>query len=240
MLWKFHATTYSLFSPPEDTVDGMLNYPQLILDGASELPRDPLCVREGVLERVTDIVISSLGLLSLSPLMLFVSVIIRLDSPGPILFRQIRIGLNGQPFRILKFRTMSVIEDGEVVAQATRNDRRVTRIGRWLRRSSVDELPQLLNVLRGDMSFVGPRPHALAHDMEYTNLIANYGRRHRVKPGITGWAQVNGYRGETAELTLMQRRVELDLWYIANWSLKLDFWILIRTCFELLRARNAF
>jgi exopolysaccharide biosynthesis polyprenyl glycosylphosphotransferase len=242
MLRKFHATPRPVFYPPDDTVDEMLTHPQVGLGGAfaSELPRGPLGTRERVLKRATDIVISSLGLLVLSPLMLFVSVIIRLDSPGQILFCQTRKGLNGQPFRILKFRTMYVMEDGEVVKQAIQNDTRVTRIGRWLRRSSVDELPQLLNVLRGDMSFVGPRPHALAHDNEYENLITNYARRHHVKPGITGWAQVNGFRGETAALTLMHRRVELDLWYIANWSLVLDFWILIRTCFELLRARNAF
>jgi len=118
---------------------------------------------------------------------------------------------------------MSVMEDGAVVAQTTRKDTRVTRTGYWLRRASIDELPQLLNVLLGEMSIVGPRPHALAHDNEYTNLIANYSRRHHVKPGITGWAQVNGFRGGTPELAMMQRRVELDLWYIANWSLVLDF-----------------
>jgi exopolysaccharide biosynthesis polyprenyl glycosylphosphotransferase len=242
MLWKFHATRLPLFFPPDDTVDEVLTHPQVTLGDAFafELPREQLCTRERVLKRATDIVISSFGLLVLSPLMLFVSVIIRFDSPGPILFRQIRKGLNEQPFRILKFRTMLVMEDGAVVTQAIRNDMRVTRVGRWLRCASIDELPQLFNVLRGDMSFVGPRPHALAHDNEYKNLITNYACRHRVKPGITGWAQANGFRGETAELTLMQRRVELDLWYIANWSLVLDFWILIRTCFELLRARNAF
>jgi putative colanic acid biosynthesis UDP-glucose lipid carrier transferase len=242
MLWKFHATPLPLFFPRDDTVDEVLSHPQVTLGDAFafELPREPLCARERVLKRATDIVISSFGLLVLSPLMLFVSVIIRLDSPGPILFRQIRKGLNGQSFRILKFRTMLVMEDGVVVTQAIRNDTRVTRVGRSLRRASIDELPQLLNVLRGDMSFVGPRPHALAHDNEYKNLITNYECRLHVKPGITGWAQVNGFRGETAELTLMQRRVELDLWYIANWSLVLDFWILIRTGFELLRARNAF
>jgi undecaprenyl-phosphate galactose phosphotransferase/putative colanic acid biosynthesis UDP-glucose lipid carrier transferase len=132
------------------------------------------------------------------------------------------------------------MEDGEVVAQATRKDPRVTRAGYWLRRASIDELPQLFNVLLGEMSIVGPRPHALAQDNEYTNLIASYSRRHYVKPGITGWAQVNGFRGGTPELAMMQRRVELDLWYIANWSLVLDFWIIVRTCFELPRARNAF
>jgi exopolysaccharide biosynthesis polyprenyl glycosylphosphotransferase len=205
---------------------------------AYELPRE--VTRQRVLKRAADIIISSFGILVLSPLMLLVAVIVRLDSPGPILFRQIRKGLNGQPFRILKFRTMFVMEDGEVVTQAVRKDTRVTRIGRWLRRASIDELPQLVNVLRGDMSIVGPRPHALAHDNEYKNLITNYERRHHVKPGITGWAQVNGFRGETTELILMHRRVAFDLWYIANWSLVLDFWILIRTCFELLRARNAF
>jgi undecaprenyl-phosphate galactose phosphotransferase/putative colanic acid biosynthesis UDP-glucose lipid carrier transferase len=187
-----------------------------------------------------DIVVSSFGLLVLCPVMLFAAILIRLDSPGPILFRQVRKGINGQPFRILKFRTMSVMEDGAVVAQTTRKDTRVTRAGYWLRRASIDELPQLLNVLLGEMSIVGPRPHALAHDNEYTNLIANYSRRHHVKPGITGWAQVNGFRGGTPELAMMQRRVELDLWYIANWSLVLDFWIIVRTCFELPRARNAF
>ena len=135
-----------------------------------------LFVMHGI-KRATDIVISSFGLLVLSPLMLFVSVIIRLNSPGPILFRQIRKGLNGQPFRILKFRTMLVMEDGAVVTQAIRNDTRVTHVGRWLRRASFDELPQLLNVLRGDMSFVGPRPHALAHDHEYKKLITNYACR---------------------------------------------------------------
>jgi exopolysaccharide biosynthesis polyprenyl glycosylphosphotransferase len=220
----------------------VLTHPQITLGDAFafELQREPLSSRERVLKRAMDLVISSSGLLVSCPLLLIAAILIRLDSPGPFLFRQVRKGFNGQPFRILKFRTMSVMEDGAVVTQATRKDARVTRIGRWLRRTSFDELPQLLNVLLGDMSIVGPRPHALAHDNEYTDLIAKYSRRHHVKPGITGWAQVNGFRGETPQLTLMQRRIELDLWYIANRSLVLDFWIIIRTFFELLRARNAF
>jgi exopolysaccharide biosynthesis polyprenyl glycosylphosphotransferase len=231
-----------LFFLPDDTVAEVLTHPQVTLGDAFafELQREPLSSRERALKRAMDIVISSFGLLISCPLLLIAAILIRLDSPGPFLFRQVRKGFNGQPFRILKFRTMSVMEDGAVVTQATRKDPRVTRIGRWLRRTSFDELPQLLNVLLGDMSIVGPRPHALAHDNEYTDLIAKYSRRHHVKPGITGWAQVNGFRGETPELTLMQRRVELDLWYIANRNLVLDFWIIIRTFFELLRARNAF
>jgi Undecaprenyl-phosphate glucose phosphotransferase len=242
MLWKFYARPLPLFFLPDDTVADVLAHPQVTLDDAFafELLREPLSITERVLKRVMDIVVSSFGLLVLCPVMLFAAILIRLDSPGPILFRQVRKGINGQPFRILKFRTMSVMEDGAVVAQTTRKDTRVTRAGYWLRRASIDELPQLLNVLLGEMSIVGPRPHALAHDNEYTNLIANYSRRHHVKPGITGWAQVNGFRGGTPELAMMQRRVELDLWYIANWSLVLDFWIIVRTCFELPRARNAF
>jgi Undecaprenyl-phosphate glucose phosphotransferase len=242
MLWKFYARPLPLFFLPDGTVADVLTHPQVTLGDAFafELLREPLSIRERVLKRAMDIVVSSLGLLVLCPVMLIAAVLIRLDSPGPILFRQVRKGINGQPFRILKFRTMSVMEDGAVVAQTTRQDPRVTRTGHWLRRASIDELPQLLNVLLGEMSIVGPRPHALAHDNEYTNLIANYSRRHHVKPGITGWAQANGFRGGTPELAMMQRRVELDLRYIANWSLVLDVWIIVRTCFELLRARNAF
>jgi lipopolysaccharide/colanic/teichoic acid biosynthesis glycosyltransferase len=145
-----------------------------------------------------------------------VALAVRLDSRGPILFRQNRNGFNGRPFRIYKFRSMTVMEDGAVVTQAKRDDARVTRVGRFLRRSSLDELPQLLNVLKGDMSLVGPRPHALAHDDHYSGLLAEYAFRHHVKPGITGWAQVNGFRGETPTIDLMKRRIDLDLQYIAN------------------------
>jgi undecaprenyl-phosphate galactose phosphotransferase/putative colanic acid biosynthesis UDP-glucose lipid carrier transferase len=135
---------------------------------------------------------------------------------------------------------MNVLEDGSVIHQARKNDTRVTRVGRILRVTSIDELPQLVNVLRGNMSLVGPRPHAIAHDDGYTKLIANYAFRQHVKPGLTGWAQVNGYRGETSRLELMERRIDCDLWYIKNWSFWLDLRILLLTCFELVRGRNAY
>jgi lipopolysaccharide/colanic/teichoic acid biosynthesis glycosyltransferase len=157
-----------------------------------------------------------------------------------VIFRQRRKGFNGREFTIFKFRTMSVLEDGRVIEQARRNDPRVTRIGRILRAASIDELPQLINVLQGSMSLVGPRPHALAHDDGYTKLIAKYAFRQHVKPGLTGWAQVNGYRGETAQLELMELRVECDLWYIKNWSFWLDMKILVLTAFEVFRRRNAY
>jgi exopolysaccharide biosynthesis polyprenyl glycosylphosphotransferase len=179
-------------------------------------------------------------LLLLAPLLAVISLMIKLDSPGPVIFRQRRKGFNGREFTIYKFRTMSVLEDGATICQARRNDGRVTRIGRLLRATSIDELPQLVNVLEGDMSVVGPRPHALAHDDEYSNLIGRYAFRHHVKPGITGWAQVNGFRGETPEVELMKKRVDFDLWYINHWSAWLDFWITLRTCLELARGRNAY
>ena len=188
-------------------------------------------------ERIED---ATTGLLTLLPLMLVTAVLIKIDSRGPVFFLQKRDGFNGRAFNIFKFRTMHVLEDGPVVAQATRNDPRVTRLGRWLRRSSIDELPQLLNVIRGDMSLVGPRPHAVSHNSEYEKLIANYAFRHHVKPGLTGWAQVNGYRGETRQIEQMERRVEYDLWYINNWSPLLDLRIVLQTVVVAMRQTRAF
>jgi lipopolysaccharide/colanic/teichoic acid biosynthesis glycosyltransferase len=146
-----------------------------------------------------------------------------------VLFRQTRNGFNGSAFRIFKFRTMRVQEDSPTIVQASKNDPRVTSIGKWLRKTSIDELPQIFNVFLGDMSLVGPRPHAAAHNFNYEQIISQYAFRHHVKPGITGWAQVNGYRGETSALELMEKRVEHDLWYINNWSFLLDLIILLRT-----------
>jgi lipopolysaccharide/colanic/teichoic acid biosynthesis glycosyltransferase len=172
--------------------------------------------------------------------LLLVALLIKLDSEGPILFLQRRYGFNQKPFRILKFRSMRTLEDGAVVRQATVNDPRVTRIGRWLRRWNIDEIPQLINVIKGDMSLVGPRPHALSHNHEYERKIALYARRHNVKPGITGWAQIHGHRGATETDAKMSKRLEYDLYYIDNWSLVLDFAILVRTVVSPHAYRNAY
>ncbi|WP_349367896.1 exopolysaccharide biosynthesis polyprenyl glycosylphosphotransferase [Salinarimonas sp.] len=191
-------------------------------------------------KRIVDLVLTIAILLVLGPLMALVGLAIRLESPGPALFRQTRRGFSGRDFQIFKFRTMTVCENAGAIAQATPDDLRVTRLGRFLRRTSVDELPQLFNVLRGEMSLVGPRPHALAHDDFYGRVIETYAARHKVKPGITGWAQVNGCRGRTPEVRDMEARVARDLWYIDNWSLWLDVLILLRTIPKFLFDRNAY
>ena len=182
---------------------------------------------------IEDRVLAVLFLAMASPLLLLIAVAIKLDSPGPVLFRQMRLGFNDRLIEVLKFRTMRVeSQDATAARLATRDDPRVTRIGRVLRRLSLDELPQLWNVLRGDMSIVGPRPHALhakAADLLYHEVVQNYAARHRVKPGITGWAQVNGWRGETDTVEKIQRRVEHDLAYIENWSLAFDLRIILLT-----------
>jgi putative colanic acid biosynthesis UDP-glucose lipid carrier transferase len=163
--------------------------------------------------------------------MLAIALAIKLTSRGPVFFRQRRFGLNGKPIRVLKFRSMTVCEDGAQVVQATKNDARITRLGAFLRRSSLDELPQFLQVLTGEMSIVGPRPHAVAHNETYRALIKGYMLRHKVRPGITGWAQVNGYRGETDTLDKMENRIKYDLEYITEWHLGMDLRIILLTLF---------
>jgi Undecaprenyl-phosphate glucose phosphotransferase len=207
---------------------------------AIEIQRAPLSGAQRLVKRIMDSVLASLALLFFLPVMMLTAVAIKLDSPGPVIFRQVRKGFNGKQFDILKFRTMTVQENGANVVQATCNDSRVTTIGRLLRSASIDELPQLLNVLKGDMSLIGPRPHALAHDDYFQKIVGDYAHRHHVKPGITGWAQCNGARGPTPTIEHISERVKLDLWYINNWSLWLDFQILIKTFFEVLRKRNAY
>ncbi|OAF13675.1 undecaprenyl-phosphate glucose phosphotransferase [Bradyrhizobium centrolobii] len=200
----------------------------------------PLTEAQCVIKRTADIILATLALLFFSPIMAITAIAIKLDSPGPIIFRQDRKGFNKKRFTILKFRTMTVQENGPAVAQATRDDPRVTEIGRILRSMSVDELPQLFNVLKGDMSLVGPRPHALAHDDQFEKMLSDYSVRQHVKPGITGWAQCNGARGATPSVDHIAERVRLDLWYINNWSLKLDAQILVKTFSEVLKQRNAY
>jgi exopolysaccharide biosynthesis polyprenyl glycosylphosphotransferase len=190
-------------------------------------------------KRLLDVVLAGVAVVLLSPLLALVSLAVALESQGPVLFCQRRTGLNGKTFPIFKFRSMHVMEDGAEVKQASKNDARITRVGRIIRKLSLDELPQLFNVLAGDMSLVGPRPHAVAHDIEYGAAIPNYGVRQQVKPGITGWAQVNGARGITPSVEIMQQRVDFDAWYVANASLALDLMILARTPLEVLRTRNA-
>lgn len=205
-----------------------------------ELQRKPLNSIELVTKRAVDIFGAAMGIIALLPLLIITAIAIRLDSPGPILFSQKRCGFNGKRFNILKFRTMYVTEDGERANQATPGDHRITRVGKWLRRTSIDELPQLLNVLNGSMSLVGPRPHAVNHDNEFDKMVRHYALRHHVKPGLTGWAQVHGCRGPTPTAADVRRRVEFDLWYIDNWTLGLDWLILARTAIEVLRGRNAY
>jgi putative colanic acid biosynthesis UDP-glucose lipid carrier transferase len=194
----------------------------------------------GWLKRVEDLVLGGIILLIISLPMALIALGVKLSSPGPVFFRQRRYGLNGEEIRVLKFRSMSVCEDGSKVTQATKNDLRVTRFGAFLRRTSLDELPQFINVLFGDMSIVGPRPHAVAHNEMYRRLIHGYMLRHKVKPGITGWAQVNGWRGETDTLEKMEQRVVHDLHYIQNWGLLLDLKIIFRTVFGTGTRQNAY
>jgi Undecaprenyl-phosphate glucose phosphotransferase len=227
---------------PDMRVRSLTNYAssarQRVL--AIEVQRAPLSGAERLVKRVMDIVVAAVMLIFFLAVMALTVLAIKLDSAGPVIFRQHRKGFNGKKFAMYKFRTMTVQEDGPIIAQTTRDDPRVTAIGRLLRSASIDELPQLLNVLKGDMSLVGPRPHALAHDDYFENVVGDYAFRHHVKPGMTGWAQCNGARGATPSVEHISERVKLDLWYINNWSLWLDIQILIKTFFEVLRKRNAY
>jgi Undecaprenyl-phosphate glucose phosphotransferase len=207
---------------------------------AIEVSRQPLSAYDVFLKRSFDLMVSLAGLVVLAPVLLLVALAIKLDSPGPVLFRQTRNGFNNASIRIFKFRTMTTAEDGLPFRQAVRDDPRITRVGRLLRRTNIDELPQLINVLLGEMSIVGPRPHATAHNKMFENRIGSFARRHNVKPGLTGWAQVNGCRGETDTLLKMQQRVEFDLQYIDNWSFFFDLQICALTLFCKKAYANAF
>src|SRR6266700_6162599 len=205
-----------------------------------EIASGPRWVADRLLKRALDLTVASAAAVLMMPFMLVVAALIKLDSPGPVLFRQVRHGFNNKPINVLKFRTMTAEQDEGQFRQATRGDARITRVGRVLRRTNIDELPQLLNVIRGDMSLVGPRPHAVSHNQMFDGQIARLSRRHRVKPGITGWTQVNGLRGETDSLEKMQRRLDYDLYYIDRWSLSFDIEILLRTALSRKSYQNAY
>jgi len=239
LLQQLRDTTASIYFVPANIFDFNLVRPRCIeIHGipalaVCETPHQGL---SGLGKRIFDLALGVLALVLAGPLLLLIAAAVRLSSPGPALFRQRRYGLNGEQIVVYKFRSMTVCEDGASVTQATRNDARITWLGRILRRTSLDELPQILNVLEGHMSFVGPRPHAVAHNEQYRKLIAGYMIRHKVRPGITGWAQVNGFRGETETIEKMRRRIEFDIDYLNNWSIWLDLRILLRTARVMLRG----
>jgi putative colanic acid biosynthesis UDP-glucose lipid carrier transferase len=243
LLDQLRDTTASIFFLPDIFLYDLI---QARVDTVGGLPVVAVCETPfhgttGVIKRLSDVLIASAALVLTAPLMVLIAIAVRLDSPGPALFRQRRYGLDGEEIVVWKFRSMRVLEDGEQVRQATKGDARVTSLGRFLRRTSLDELPQFFNVLQGRMSVVGPRPHAVAHNEMYRKLIKGYMIRHKVKPGITGWAQVNGARGETDTIDKMKRRIEYDLEYLRHWSLRLDLLIVWRTVWQAVRGdRNAY
>ena len=242
LLDGLHDTTASIYFVPDIFVTDLI---QGRIDSVSGLPVVAVCETpftglNGVIKRISDIVLSLLILTLISLPLLIIALAVKLSSPGPVIFKQRRYGLEGHEIIVYKFRTMTVSEDGAVIEQARTHDTRVTPLGRFLRRSSLDELPQFLNVLQGRMSIVGPRPHAVAHNEMYRKLIKGYMLRHKVKPGITGWAQVNGYRGETEILDKMKGRIDYDLDYLRNWSLRLDVHIILKTILLVLKDQKAY
>jgi putative colanic acid biosysnthesis UDP-glucose lipid carrier transferase len=235
-------TTSSVYFVPDMFVTDLI---QGRTDSVCGLPVISVCETPfrgpaGVLKRISDVVLASLILLLISPFMIAIAIAVKLSSPGPVIFRQRRYGLDGEEIIVYKFRSMTVTEDGPTIQQARKNDTRVTRLGAIMRKTSLDELPQFINVLQGRMSIVGPRPHAVAHNEMYRGLIKSYMVRHKVKPGITGWAQVNGFRGETDSLEKMEARIRCDLDYLRNWSLRLDLYIIWKTVYLVFRDSAAY
>ena len=223
--------TYQLLHSRSDTIMGI---PTISIYDS------PLDGSNAIIKRIEDIVLSTLILILISPVLLGLALVVKFTSKGPVFFKQNRYGIDGKPIKVWKFRSMNVMEDGAKVTQATKNDSRFTPIGQFIRKTSLDELPQFINVLQGQMSIVGPRPHAVAHNEEYRKLVDGYMLRHKVKPGITGWAQINGWRGETDTLDKMEKRIEFDLEYIRNWSLLFDLKIVFLTIFKGFINKNAY
>ena len=242
MISELRDTTASIYFLPDVFAFDMIQGRLVDLNGmpAISVCDTPFHGMDAVLKRTMDIVLTGLALLVAAPLMAGIALAVKITSRGPVLFRQRRYGLNGELINVYKFRSMTVCEDGAVVTQATRDDVRITGLGKFLRRTSLDELPQLLNVLQGKMSLVGPRPHAIAHNEEYRKLIKGYMIRHKVLPGITGLAQVNGCRGETAKLEEMEARVNFDLDYLRHWSPMLDIKIILLTVVKIFRDDKAY
>ncbi|WP_341677858.1 undecaprenyl-phosphate glucose phosphotransferase [Niveibacterium sp. SC-1] len=235
-------TTASIYFTPDIFVTDLINGRMETMAGMPVVAvcDTPFTGFNGILKRCEDILLSLIILVLISPILLGVAIGVKMSSPGPIIFRQRRYGLDGKEIIVYKFRSMRVTEDGEKVTQATRNDSRITPFGAFIRKTSLDELPQFMNVLQGRMSIVGPRPHAVAHNETYRKLIKGYMVRHKVKPGITGWAQVNGYRGETETVDKMQKRIEFDLEYLRNWSLGMDLWIVVKTALLVVKDDTAY
>lgn len=242
LLDELADTTASVYIVPDFFVFELLHSRWNSIGGLPTVSvfESPLYGVDSVVKRSFDLFVALAGLLMLIPVLIVCAVLVKLSSPGPIFFRQLRYGLDGKQIWVWKFRTMRTCENGVSVSQATKGDSRITGIGSILRRTSLDELPQLLNVIDGSMSLVGPRPHANSHNEHYRKLIRGYMLRHKVKPGITGLAQVKGFRGETETLEKMQKRIEFDHKYIQEWSLWLDLKILVRTAFVVLRQENAY
>ena len=242
MLEELQDTTSSVYLIPDVSLYDLIQARVGDVEGIPviALCESPLYGTNGAGKRFTDITFATLLLVVAAPLMALIAAAIKLDSPGRVFFKQDRYGLDGERIVVYKFRTMSVSENGDRIVQATRNDARVTRVGRILRRTSLDELPQLVNVLQGRMSLVGPRPHAVAHNEQYRKLISGYMVRHKVTPGITGWAQVNGCRGETSTLDDMRRRVQYDLEYVRHWCWLLDIKIMLRTFVLMIYDKRAY
>lgn len=235
-------TTVSVYVVPDLFVFSLYKARWVTVGGMPVIStfESPFYGTESWVKRSEDVLLSGLILLLISPLLVVVAVCVKLSSPGPVIFKQRRYGLKGEVVEVWKFRSMTVCDNGEQVVQAKKNDARVTRLGAFLRRTSLDELPQFINVLQGTMSIVGPRPHAVAHNEQYRKQIRGYMLRHKVKPGITGLAQVNGWRGETDTLNKMEKRVEHDLEYIQNWSLWLDIKIILKTVLVGFRGKNVY
>jgi putative colanic acid biosynthesis UDP-glucose lipid carrier transferase len=243
LLDELRDTTTSIYFVPDMFLTDLI---QARMDDINGIPVLAVCETpfygvNGLVKRLEDLLLSALILMLISPFMLVIALAVKLSSPGPVIFRQRRYGLDGKEIVVYKFRTMRVMEDGTNVSQATQDDPRVTTLGTFLRSASLDELPQFVNVLQGRMSIVGPRPHAVAHNETYRKVIKSYMVRHKVKPGITGLAQVNGFRGEIQSLDAMQKRVEFDLEYLRNWSLRLDLKIILQTVLIILKGdRHAY